>query len=58
MSEREEIHVYFEGVKEGIWRFAWWRDGVQYVGTSGTTLKQALADVDKECNKQMEGLPK
>lgn len=31
-----------EGRKEGLCEYAWWKDGVQYVGTCGTTLKQAL----------------
>lgn len=22
----------------GIWKYAWWKEGVQYVGTSGKTL--------------------
>ena len=34
------------GIKEGIWMFAWWKDGVQYVGTCGKTLKEALDEVD------------
>jgi len=37
-----------EGIKEGITLYAWWKDGVQYVGTCGRTLKEALADVNKE----------
>ena len=39
---------YFRGLKEGIRRFAWWKDGVQYVGTTGTSLKEALEDIDRE----------
>lgn len=26
----------------GLCRFAWWADGIQYVGTCGTTLAQAI----------------
>lgn len=33
------------GLKEGIRMFAWWKDGVQYVDTCGTTLKDALDEV-------------
>lgn len=29
------------GVKKGLWAYAWWKDGVQYVGKCGTTLKEA-----------------
>ena len=36
------------GLIDGIRRYAWWKDGVQYVGTCGTTLEKALAEVEKE----------
>jgi hypothetical protein len=39
---------YFEGLREGVWRYAWMKDGVYYVGTTGKTLKEALADIAKE----------
>lgn len=32
------------GLRVGLKRFAWWSDGVEYVGTCGTTLKEALAE--------------
>jgi len=38
---------YKEGLKEGVTRFAWWKEGTQYVGTTGKTLKQALEEIDK-----------
>lgn len=31
-----------ESYNEGLREFAWWQNGVEYVGTSGTTLKEAL----------------
>ena len=37
-----------EGVIEGMTRFAWWRDGEEFVGTCGTRLKDAVAEVEKE----------
>ena len=44
-----------EGLKEGLSEYAWWKDVVQYVGTCGTTLKQALKengiDLEKETQK-------
>ena len=42
-----EQRAYLEGVKCGLAAFAWWKDGTQYVGTCGTTLKQALELADK-----------
>ena len=31
-----------EGRTEGLSEYAWWKDGVLYVGTCGKTLKEAL----------------
>jgi hypothetical protein len=38
---------FIDGMKEGITLYAWWKDGVQYVGTTGTTLKDALEEVEE-----------
>lgn len=40
-----ERKAYFEGVEQGIRLYAHWRDGVQYVGTCGEPLAQALERV-------------
>lgn len=42
----ERDAAYKKGLIDGLTRFAWWKDGVQYVGTSGTTLKQAIKDAE------------
>lgn len=39
--------AYYQGVREGLQRYAHWRDGVQYVGTTGRTLEQAYQAVDQ-----------
>ena len=39
---------FIKGVKAGIELYAWWKDGIQYVGSCGTTLKDATSEVDKE----------
>lgn len=41
-----QSRAYYEGLRDGVHRFAWWRDGVQYVGTTGSTLQQALDDIN------------
>lgn len=52
-NEAEEVvkeqlkEAYLYGVKDGITMFAHWKDGVQYVGSCGLTLKKALEEVDK-----------
>lgn len=39
---------YYEGMREGIRRWAFWKNGTQYVGTTGTTLAKALQEVTDE----------
>jgi len=41
-----QTRAYYQGMRDGVTNYAYWRDGVQYVGTSGRTLKEALADID------------
>ena len=33
-----------KGLVQGIMMYAWWKDGVQYVGTTGKTLERAIYD--------------
>ncbi len=37
--------TWIEGFERGIRAFAHWKDGEQYVGTGGTTLKSVLAEI-------------
>jgi len=39
--------AYLRGLREGVSRFAWWKDGEQYVGACGTTLQQAMMEIDE-----------
>ena len=39
--------AYHEGLRDGIHRYAHWRDGVQYVDPTGRTLQQALDSVNQ-----------
>ena len=38
---------YQAGFIAGLEAYAWWKDGVQYVGSCGTTLKKAIAEAEK-----------
>lgn len=38
---------YIRGLKAGVRLYAWWKNGIQYVGTCGTTLKHALEKIDE-----------
>ena len=34
--------AFLSGHIDGLRQYAWWKDGVQYVGTCGTTLTTAI----------------
>lgn len=40
--------AYWAGVEAGMHRFAWWKDGTEYVGTCGTSLQKAIRDMDED----------
>ena len=49
---KRDILLMRKGAKAGIWLYAHWKDGTQYVGTTGKTLYQARDDVDNgKCDK-------
>lgn len=52
----QQLRAYFTGVKDGIWKYAWMKDGVYYVGTTGKTLKEAYAEIDAELMKELDKL--
>ena len=43
-------NTYKQAFIDGITCFAWWKDGIQYVGTAGTTLKKAIEEVEASWN--------
>lgn len=53
MSERDFVKEYYQGVVDGVCRFAHWKDGVQYVGTCGKTLKEALEEIKAERKREI-----
>jgi hypothetical protein len=42
-----QTRAFYQGMREAVRNYAWWRDGQQYVGSVNTTLKQALDDIDQ-----------
>jgi len=44
--KNENKRKYRAGYEAGLRAYAWWKDGVQYVGTCGTTLDEALGEID------------
>lgn len=56
MSEKVIVKEYYNGLVSGVCRFAHWKDGVQYVGTTGKTLKEALEEIETECKRKLAGI--
>mgnify|MGYP001293447529 CR=1 FL=1 len=52
--ENKMRNQYYEGMIEGVRRFAWWKDGTQYVGSCGTTLQSAIDEIRKEQEEDSE----
>lgn len=56
MNKKQSTKWFYEGMREGVRAYAHWRDGVQYVGTTGKTLAQALEQIDSEEKRAYEVL--
>jgi predicted RNase H-like HicB family nuclease len=41
---------YKRGFEDGLRSYAHWKDGVQYVGTTGKTLEQAIKEMENTWN--------
>lgn len=53
---KEQLEIYYDGIKHGISMYAWWKDGVQYVGTTGKTLKQANTEIHTQFESDLKKL--
>lgn len=54
---RSRSKDWLEGYIEGLTAFAWWKDGIQYVGTCGTTLATAEKQARSEWRKARKIAP-
>lgn len=43
--EQIKKQLHLEGMIAGMHRFAWWKNGIQFVGSCGTTLDNAIKDL-------------
>lgn len=43
-----QTRAYYEGMREGLRMYSHWRDGIEYVGTNGKPLKEAIADINQQ----------
>lgn len=46
LEQEKNDPAFWQGARQGLRLYAWWKDGVEYIGTRGTTLRQALKDVE------------
>lgn len=44
-DESAALTEWQRGYLDGMWAYAWWKDGTAYVGTTGTTYKRAATVV-------------
>lgn len=44
----EETEIFKEGIKYGFFLYAWWKDGIQYVGSCGTKYKDAVKEIEDQ----------
>lgn len=49
-----EHQIYKQGFRDGVATYAHWKDGTQFVGTTGKTLREALANIDSSWNYSPE----
>ena len=52
--QKEQTRAYYRGLRDGVEKFAWWKNGTQYVGTTGAVLKDVLHDIDTFESEDME----
>ncbi len=48
------LKAWYSGMREGVVRFAHWKDGVQYVGTTGKSLRDAIVEINKDEEEGIE----
>jgi len=46
IPSKQALAIWRAGIKCGLWQYAHWKDGIQFVGTCGHTLKEARKKVD------------
>lgn len=48
--------AFYQGLRNGVIQYAHWKDGVQYVGTTGKTLEKALAEIAADEMKDLDDI--
>ncbi len=51
----EKLDDYTRGLLDGVDMYAWWKDGTAYVGTCGTTLREARERIIRKALAALTG---
>ena len=46
-----EMGAFLRGLAAGVLAYAWWKDGVQFVGSCGSRLTDAVATINDETER-------
>lgn len=56
LIERGMSSEYYAGCRDTLWQYAWYKDGVQYVGCGNLAFGQALEQINKCDDESPDGL--
>lgn len=56
VEDENNTIAYYNGLRDGVRLYAHWKDGVQYVGTTGKTLKKAIEQIDADEQQKLEDI--
>jgi hypothetical protein len=45
---RASVNSFYDGMIAGVHLYAWWKNGVMYVGTTGKKFIDAVAEIEQE----------
>lgn len=46
VATEQELKIWRAGVRHGLWMYSVWQNGIEYVGSGGRALKDAIAKID------------
>lgn len=50
----QNLKYYYSGLRDGIKMYAHWRDGLEYVGTTGKSLQSAMKELNDEEERRIQ----
>lgn len=55
-TEQDVMNAFYDGMSYGVYLYAWMKDGVYYVGTTGKTLKEANKEIEEVRQLQLNNI--